>query len=312
MRLATTASPEDLRSTLRPRTDGDRYRVGIDDDALTAVLGPKLPPTVRPTDAYMAAGDRSIGVVPGRPGLGCCARGSGEAILAALGEQGTTQVRLDKGKIPPAVTRGQIGGVAATDLLGEFTTPYRPRQARVKNIQKLADLLNGTIVQPDETFSINDTVGPRTVAGGWVPAGTIVDGELEPTPGGGISQYATTLYNALFFAGLRVDQHKPHSIYFSRYPLGREATMGYPGPDLVFTNDTHKPVVLWSSYDDRSITVQVWGTDDGRSAEALEPVVSGYGACRTVRITRQITWPDGSVTRETDRHSYRPEADEDC
>ena len=50
--------------------------------------------------------------------------------------------------------------------------------------------------------------------------------------GGGISQFATTLFNAAFFAGLDIPEYQSHSIYITRYPYGREATLSYPAPDL--------------------------------------------------------------------------------
>ena len=53
-----------------------------------------------------------------------------------------------------------------------------------------------------------------------------------------MSQFATTLFNAAFFAGLDIREYQAHSEYFSRYPRGREATMGFPNPDLVIENTT--------------------------------------------------------------------------
>ena len=60
--------------------------------------------------------------------------------------------------------------------------------------------------------------GPRTKAKGYQPAPFIADGEIVPDVGGGLSQFSTTMYNAAYFAGLRIDRHRPHSFYIDRYP----------------------------------------------------------------------------------------------
>ena len=57
-------------------------------------------------------------------------------------------------------------------------------------------------------------------------------GKLEDTLGGGICQVATTLFNAVFFAGLDVTARTNHSLYISHYPKGRDATVSWGGPAL--------------------------------------------------------------------------------
>jgi vancomycin resistance protein YoaR len=75
--------------------------------------------------------------------------------------------------------------------------------------------------------------------------------------GGGISQIATTVFNAVFFGGYPI--HQPHSYYIRRYPMGREATVSLPAPDLVFTNDTKAGILIYTSYTDTAITVTLYG-----------------------------------------------------
>ena len=98
--------------------------------------------------------------------------------------------------------------------------------------------MNGLIVKPGETVSVNAVIGPRTSKNGFVPAPTIEEGEMVETVGGGISQFATTLYNALFYGGYDIIERQPHTYWFPRYPMGHEATLSYPKPDLIFRNDT--------------------------------------------------------------------------
>ena len=128
------------------------------------------------------------------------------------------------------------------------------------NIARISELTRGAIIEPGQRFSVNGFVGPRTVNNGFVPAAMILDGVFVDSVGGGISQYATTLFNAAFFAGLDFIEYQSHSIYLSRYPYGREATVSYPAPDLVLENNTPYGVMLWPTTDAGSITVRLYST----------------------------------------------------
>jgi vancomycin resistance protein YoaR len=127
------------------------------------------------------------------------------------------------------------------------------------NIALLADILDDRHIGPDAAFSVNGTSGPRRCEDGFLPAGTIVRGELVDTCGGGVSQIGTTVVNAAFFAGVTLDQWQPHSFFISRYPAGREATLSYPELDVRFTNDTAGYLVLRASTTPQSVTVSIYG-----------------------------------------------------
>ena len=77
--------------------------------------------------------------------------------------------------------------------------------------------------------------------------------------GGGISQFATTLYNASYFAGMEDVAHTPHSYYISRYPAGREATVYEGAIDLQFKNTSDHPVRIDTSFGGGQITVRFMG-----------------------------------------------------
>ena len=85
---------------------------------------------------------------------------------------------------------------------------------------------------------MNDKVGRRTTGKGFTTGGAIIDGRVGTSIGGGISQFATTLFNAALFAGLDFGEYQSHSLYISRYPRGREATLSFPHPDLQIRNTT--------------------------------------------------------------------------
>jgi vancomycin resistance protein YoaR len=303
--------PEDVTDFLGSHAGRDGFRVKVDESALAENLPDHLPDGVGTpaVDASYRIENGASVVVPGSEGIGCCAKGSGAALERALSSSDPRRrvVQLRETRLVPHTTAEDLAAFGPLSRLSSFTTKHPAGGARVENIHKLADIMRGVVLMPGETFSINDHVGPRTKAKGWLAAKVIEDGVYAQSPGGGISQFATTLYNALYWAGLQIDEHKPHSIYISRYPRGREATLGYPKPDLVFTNTSPGPVLIWPSYTASSITVELWGINDGRVVEALPQKLTRQGACRIVKDTRVIRWPDGR--EETDRYTtyYRPE-----
>ena len=191
-------------------------------------------------------------------------------------------------------------------VIGEFTTYHNCCESRVTNIHLIADAVDGVVVPAGETWSLNGHVGQRTEAKGYVPAGAIVGGELVAEVGGGTSQFATTIYNAIFFAGLEDVYHRPHSIYFSRYPLGREATLGWTLPDVVFKNDTDHPVTIDTSYTSTSITVKMIGDNGGRTVTTTTTGSATTSGGGSATVTRTISYPDGTSTFETWTHRYNP------
>ncbi len=200
----------------------------------------------------------AIGVEPGRSGTRFDPQLVAEQLTGML-RDGVRGARIRLETIEPDVPTEIATQLRPTHLLGTFTTYYQAGQARVQNIQRLADEVDGAIVLPDEQFSINGISGRRTCEGGYVPAGTIVRGELVDTCGGGTSQFGTTTYNAAFFAGVQIDQWKAHSWYISRYPMGREATLNYPELDVKFTNNTGGVILVKTSHTPTSVTVSVYG-----------------------------------------------------
>ena len=153
------------------------------------------------------------------------------------------------------------------EQVSQFTTYFPHAAYRNTNIGRAADLVDGTILEPGETFSLNGTVGERTRANGFTKGFIIEDGVYQEDLGGGVSQMATTTFNAMVFAGLEVVEHKPHSFYIDRYPVGREATVAWGSVDLRFRNDTPYGVLITAHVTPSTptsqgvVTVRMWSTD---------------------------------------------------
>jgi vancomycin resistance protein YoaR len=152
------------------------------------------------------------------------------------------------------------------EKVSSFTTYYPHEDYRNTNIGRAAELVNGTVLRPGETFSLNDTVGERTKKNGFTTGYIINDGVLERDLGGGVSQMATTTFNAMFFAGLQDVEHKTHSFYIDRYPVGREATVAWGSVDLRFKNTTPYGVLFQAHVTPSApggqgvVTVSMWST----------------------------------------------------
>lgn len=184
-----------------------------------------------------------------------------DAVIPALSELGdlrTTSVTSEL--VKAKITTEMAGGLGIKDIIGTFTTNYPYAEYRLINIHRAAKWMDGTIVQPGEIFSYNKAVGERTQARGFVPGIMIDNGVFKKDFGGGVSQVATTTWNAAWFSGLDLVQHKPHSFYISRYPPGRESTVAWPNVDVKFRNNSGHPIFVDTSFTKSSVTVSIYGT----------------------------------------------------
>jgi vancomycin resistance protein YoaR len=209
--------------------------------------------------------DHTVSVVPGSNGT----KIDEVETAARLYEASQTSSRTAELPIvegaEPDVTTEYLEGLRVQHLVSQFTTYHSCCEPRVTNIHLMADAIDGTIVLPGDTFSINEHVGERTEEKGYLPAPSIVAGEIVDTLGGGTSQFATTFYGAVFWGGYEDVAHQPHSYYFSRYPEGIEATLFWRSIDLEFLNNREHAILIRTSYTDTSITVRFYGFNDGRT-----------------------------------------------
>jgi len=200
-----------------------------------------------------------------------------------------------------SISAVNLHGDQGIERVSRFTTFFDCCQPRVTNIRTIAAAVNGTIVRPGETFSIDQLVGPRTTEKGYVPAPYLQNGEGKCCAvGGGVSQFGTTIHNAVFWGGYQIDFHRPHTGWISRYPLGIEATLVYSSIDYRFTNDTPNPVTIRTSSTPTSVTVELWGYQGGwqmsghhpRGARSSAISVLDQGGSDAKRVTARV---DGSA-----------------
>jgi vancomycin resistance protein YoaR len=249
----------------------------IDPDRLLAMLPAEQFAALAqpPQDASIEVTGGQVVVTPSVDGFAFDAVAAAEQVLEVATTPGPRSAELTGELTEPEVTTEDIEAMGIVEQVATFTTEHPCCQSRVTNIQRMADIVRGTIVMPGETFSLNGLVGPRTTDKGFVGGGAISGGEFVEQIGGGVSQFTTTMFNTIYFGGYDIVEFKPHSYYISRYPLGREATLNYDPPvDLKFTNDSPHAIWIDTGYTDTSITVSFWSTE---YAEVTSTTGDRYG-----------------------------------
>ncbi len=322
-----SVQPADIAATLTfvPTPDG-RLQPRIDGVALNRRLAPRLAGVqVPPRDAGFRFDDGRPVIVPAVTGRTVSADALSQALLPVLPRPAPRAAAVALRETLPQLTTQAAQALGIQQVIGSFTTHHPCCPPRVTNIHRIADIVNGAMVLPGRTFSLNGYVGERDAARGFVPAPMIDQGQFRDAVGGGVSQFATTIFNAVFFAGLEDVQHTPHSYHISRYPAGRESTVSYPQPDFRFRNDSPYGVLVQASYTDTSLTVTFWGTKrydvESVSGSRYAPTsltgvtynprpdceASAGGPGFSIDVTRIFRQGGREVKRETFRTRYLPE-----
>ena len=245
--------------TFTPQDSGE-LAVAIDPERLQEALGDELADFSTPAeDARFEVSGGGVEVVPSKQGTGIDPAQLAEQLLPVLNEPAPRSVTAELGPVEPELTTEEAKALGIKEEISSFTTRFT-NPASGTNIRVVAEEVDGALVLPGETFSLNTFTGPRGTAQGYVESMVISGGELSKAVGGGISQFATTMFNAVFFAGLEDVYHKPHSFYISRYPAGREATVYEGAIDLQWRNDSETGVLVDTQWRPGSLTVTFYGT----------------------------------------------------
>ncbi|MEV6950465.1 VanW family protein [Streptomyces sp. NPDC051183] len=260
--------PAVLSKHLSMKDDGrGRLAPGIDAEALLAdpaLAGPLRQAAPGAAEAKLRLdGDGRVAVTEeGRAGRQVTGQSLGKAVLPLLTGSGeaarTGEVATEA--VRPKLSRETAGELGIKERVSSFTVDFERAPYRTTNIGRAAELINGSLVMPDETWSFNRRVGERTKENGFVDGLIINNGQYEKAAGGGVSAVATTVFNAMFFAGVKPVEYGAHSFYIERYPEGREATVAWGSLDLRFANDSGKALYIQAEATDTSITITFLGT----------------------------------------------------
>ena len=221
-----------------------------------------------PVDATFRTGSGLVSVVPHKDGIEVDTQATAAALLAAATRPANRSAELVLRTAEPERTTADAEAMGIERRLGTYTTLNAGTFDRITNLRRAVELLHGALVAPGGEFSFNDRVGERTIERGFRPAPVIIKDEYEEAVGGGVSQVATTVFNAAWESGVKILERNPHSLYISRYQLGRDATVNFPDLDLRFRNDTSNWIFVAASWDGGGITVSLYGGGPERRVES--------------------------------------------
>jgi len=150
---------------------------------------------------------------------------------------------------------------ADNSLIAQFSTSFAGktygRENRVFNIEKAAQLLDGTTLSPGQELDMNAILGDRNEENGWRTATGIRDGAYVQEYGGGVCQVSSTLYNTALMADMEITERHHHSWPLGYIDIGRDATISTGGPNLRFINSSDASVTISAATDREAQTVTV-------------------------------------------------------
>ncbi len=275
--------------------------------------------------------DKIESFISGENGIAIDASSTLQAILTSWPASSTFPLTVKTvesklaGTDPERLGIKELLGVGRSDFSGSPTN-------RRKNIAHGIALVNGTIIQPGETFSMIGTLGAIDGEHNWLPELVIKGNQTKPEFGGGLCQIGTTAFRGALASGLPITQRQAHS-YRVRYyePAGTDATIYDPNPDLRFLNDTATPILINAYSQKDEVVFEFWGTRDGRVTVQTKPVVSNIVSPAPMKIVETldlkpgvkkctetahagadaefsytVTYPNGEVKSEIFKSHYRP------
>ncbi|MFD9220147.1 VanW family protein [Streptomyces sp. NPDC060064] len=247
----------DSRNRLVPSLDSN----GLFADP--AVSSPVRDASPGPRDAALRldADDRVVVAQDSSVGRHVTAKALGEAVMPLLTRSGPARTgEIASAVVQPKLTSASVQRLGIKEKVSSFTVAFPAAPYRSTNIGRAVQLINGSVVLPGQEWSFNRTVGERTKDNGFVDGIMINNGQFVKSPGGGVSAVATTMFNALFFAGVKPMEHGAHSFYIERYPEGREATVAWGTLDLRWINDSGHALYIKAESTDTSVTITFLGT----------------------------------------------------
>nr|WP_246300863.1 VanW family protein [Actinopolyspora biskrensis] len=335
--VQATLAPADIASSLRfEPNDSGGLKWHLDVPGAKEVVRPQLKSTLKESkSASFEFENGKPAVQPSEKGRAIDWEKTFSPLNKMLTESGSDTVEAVYTDVPAELTTEKAKSLGIEEKVSTFTTKGFSKDSGV-NIRRVAQEVDGAIVEPGETFSLNGHTGIRQKEQGYVASGIIKDGRPDEAVGGGISQFATTLFNASYFAGMKDVEHSEHSYYISRYPMGREATVfqrsdGTSMIDVKFKNVSDSGILIRTKWTPDSITVTFWGTkqyevksETGEKTDVVKPekkTVPAGEECISTEGKEGFTVHDtrvrkdlktGEVTRNREKTVYEPQPIVEC
>jgi vancomycin resistance protein YoaR len=269
--VTATIPPSDIARALSFTSEGTGFTPVLDGAVLHDAIKKELMPIeTKGNDATFKIKKGKPVVVPSVVGKGISDEELATAVQGVLDKPaGQRSVNVSVGVREPKLTTEQANALGIKEKISSFTQHFPYAAYRVQNIGQAAKRINGTILMPGDTFSMNDTIKERTEANGYTKGFVVGEGGIfDEQLGGGVSTATTTMWTAAFFAGMERVKTVAHSIYISRYQAGLEATVAWGIFDMKFKNTNPYPVLITTAMTNGSMKATFWGTKEYDKIEA--------------------------------------------
>ena len=226
-------------------------------------------------------------------------------IVQLINSNESGSVTLDTSVTYPDVSDEQV--VSINKKLTTFSTGFNPGGSRGTNIKVATNYINGTLVAPGETISIDRLIKNRNAKNGYLPAGSYLNGKTVQTYGGGVCQVSSTLYGAVIRAGLIPVERNAHSMSVSYVPLGLDAAISEGYKDLKIKNTYDLPIYIEGIVSGGTLTFNIYGNDQLLDGYTYKPTsTSSNGGLKADSWLQKIK--DGQIVEKIHlfKSSYRP------
>jgi vancomycin resistance protein YoaR len=258
-KVSTVLTPAQIGDalTIAPNQSGAMVPT-LNGAALRADLGSAALATEQPgTNAAFSVVNGQPQLIPEKDGVGYSAQALASAVGGVLTAASPRSVTVQQGPLPPAFTTADAQALGVQTVLGSATIGVPAAEDRTADTQRVTSLVMGSVVQPNAVWSFDKLVGAPTSGNGFTePGGSSEDGV---DASGASDLVATAVFDAAFRAGMGDTVHHPNAAYFSQYPVGLDAAVVWPGTDLQWTDSGSKPVYVYASYANGSLTVALLG-----------------------------------------------------
>ena len=220
-----------------------------------------------PTDARPVYFKKKVRIQSQKPG-GRLNIGASAVAVRQRAEADAAQTRfpLVRQAVAPKVSTADLKGINA--ILATYTTDLNPsKKGRTTNVRVASQTIDGTVLKPGQTFSLNDTVGERTPQRGYKKAIIFANRQLKTEYGGGVSQVTGTLFNAALEAGLPIVTYRVHTRPVEYISLGRDATVSWSNFDMKFKNNTAAPIYISYNLEGSELTARLFGHKTGNKVK---------------------------------------------
>lgn len=221
-----------------------------------------------------------------------------DLINSAIITQNMTTIKLPVSVVEPKNKLANDLGIK--ELIGRGISNFAGSiENRKFNVGLAASRINGVLIAPGEEFSFVKTVGDISGASGYKQAYVIKSGRTVLDDGGGVCQVSTTIYRAALNTGLPITARTAHAYrvgyYEQGFPPGMDATIFSPSVDLKFKNDTSHHILVQAHVEGTTLTVDLYGTSDGRTVEITKPTIVGQSPALPEIRQDDPTLPKGTV-----------------